>query len=398
VASAFCENLHDQVEQDKVTGIRTARTTTVALDLYSTRLHEMGTKFRRYADAMIAYTMDEKESDTLGSAWVTDEKDAEIGNKIVEMAFVDPDDENEKSEDAKSKHRHPALSKHVDFVWKDIGQWHFFVNGCLWVAFLLIQWHYVDSVIRSNNSANPAAKPMPVLLRVVFVTSCYSLTIETSMKHLARESQGRTKRKLTGSARVFFRLDVAILTVYHVSFLLEFLAQWLPVFEWCTGVPLFKTIVGHVIPALLRFTCMMAFIRILNVLSFLPGVRVVVNMLIQIISDEENLSFVAVLFTLAMSFGVALYGVEWPQLDDHTDEAASAEIPVVADDSMTWSFIASVANEAVGLVWKAVDFDPPEGFERLKVVYYYSFLLVANTYLVEGNNISASCLLFVKSF
>eukprot|EP01043_Picozoa_sp_COSAG02_P067156 COSAG02_NODE_10692_length_1882_cov_6.038364_1_plen_105_part_10 len=98
-----------------------------------------------------------------------------------------------------------------------------------------------------------------------------------------------------------------------------------------------------------------------------------------------------------MSFGVALYGVEWPQLDDHTDEAASAEIPVVADESMTWSFIASVANEAVGLVWKAVDFDPPEGFERLKVVYYYSFLLVANTYLVEGKNVKASCLLFALS-
>lgn len=397
IASAVCQNLHIKVEQDKLTDLGTTASLACADESYTSRLHDMGTTFRRFADAMITYTLDSEHSHTLGAAWHRDEEDVDIGNKVVEMAFDVDDDETDKSAYAKSKHRHPALAKHVDRVWKEMGGRSFFVcNACFWVGFLLLQWKYVNSVIRSYQSHE-----MPVWLRIAFVVWCYSLTIDTALKHLARRSPMRTKRKLAGSARVFFRLDITILSVYHVSFVLEFFAQWLPIFEWCIGVPLFKSFVGAVLPTLLRFTCFLAFVRILHLLSGIAGVRVVVNMLITIISNEENLSFVAMLVTLAVAFGVAIYGVETPQHEDYTDTAATVQMPATSDsdewnrwsDFISYSvsatpfsrpFVNSVLNSIVGLVFTALDFTAPEDFQHSTVMYFYVFMLVANTYLVEG--------------
>ena len=62
-------------------------------------------------------------------------------------------------------------------------------------------------------------------------------------------------------------------------------------FELCVDVPLFKTMAEYMLPVLLRSNCMMALFAS-SIFCLIPGVRVVVNMLIQIINDEANIGFI----------------------------------------------------------------------------------------------------------
>jgi hypothetical protein len=384
VASAVCENLHESIEQNKKAG---KEISSVADESYSPKLHELGTIFKDYADEMITYTLDVEHKDMvdqLGMAWHRDDQYESGGNAVVEMAFMDlDDDESEKSEHAKSKHRHPALREHINRLYDSVGGGLFFyINAILWFAFLWLQYTYVNGVVQSNG----ARASDSMWLHALFFWWCCSLTIETAMKHLGRQRAGR-KRQLTGSALIFFHLDVAVLSVFHVSFWLQIVAAHMPVFKWCLGLPVFNTLVVWLLPALLRMSCLMAFIRILHILSGISGVRVVVNMMFEILRNDDNISFIVVLVTLALSFGVAIYGIEIPDNSSAAGAGAGTETngtsAAFGVERVTSTF-APYLKPVLNLIATAFDYEAPEGSDWLTVFLYCMFLLIANTYLVEG--------------
>lgn len=222
------------------------------------------------------------------------------------MAFVqlDTDDATHaESAHTKSKHRHPAFERHVQVLWEKKGGFRsFYWSAFLWLVFLWLMITYVNSVILSASGKFP---DVPNWLRFAFITWCMALTTETTVKHLSRGK----RQQLSKGPLLFFSMDVVVLSVCHFAWILEICSTQLPLFEWMIGVPVFKSLVRGVLPILLRFACLLGFLRILNILSVISGVRVVVNMFIQIMTHPDNLSFLLILLTLAGSFGVAINGV-----------------------------------------------------------------------------------------
>lgn len=402
VASAVCDGLSKTQLHDNDSSID---------EKYGPKLQYLAKTFKGYADEMISHTIHDENSKLLGNGWNEGRQDSDdaLAGAIVQMAFMQLDtDDATKAESAhtKSKHTHPALESQVQVLWesKD-SNFAFAMNAVLWLFFLLLLLTYVNSVIMS---ASEEFADVPNWLRFAFITWCMALTTETTVKHLSRG-----KRQPSASASsVFFYMHVIVLSVCHVAWMLEICSTQAPLFEWMFGVPIFKSLVRGLLPILLRFACLLAFLRILNILSVWSGVRGVVNMFIQIMLAPDNISFLLMLMTLAASFGVAINGVAVRKsftpcsLIDHTLTCLLLDLFVlkvaaigITQVSTTPAFNVTPAvlvNNSVidsvffgfgrwsDLVTDALDFEAPEHMDSSAVVYFYAFLLFANTYLVEG--------------
>eukprot|EP01051_Picozoa_sp_SAG22_P011710 SAG22_NODE_1151_length_5350_cov_7.155258_2_plen_971_part_00 len=311
----------------------------------------MSSDYFARADAMIAATANDDDAALLGKAWVSNRE------VLVKLAF-----NQEIRRTTASVHgimlNHPALKKNIRDMWGKY-KTRFYLSLLSYMFFLYLHYRVCSDITMQEID----------LKTVLFIIWCFSMSIDQCVFGL--------RIGFVEVQNTWHTCDRVSLTLLQVGIAVRMLSM----LDLADG-----TVVVNYSSRLLSWAYIPLWLRLLGYLSVeeSTGVGTVVQIVTEIFSGADNRAFMIILLVVSFSFGMTLSSLhaldEWQHGVDIYEYMGSSETNVTFDLSFmalnlqTPSFIKeSTSNGSNG--------------DEVKLdmrIFFYVFLIFANTYLVEG--------------